>query len=146
MSPEYVTEGIFSIKSDVFSFGVLLLEIVSGKRNTGHHEYQNSFNLVGYACESWKEGKVLNLMDPLLRDTVLMNEVTRCIHVGLLCVQENAVDRPTMTDVISMISSETPPSTYPKQPPFFTMRMSKTDLPQKTSSFNNVTVTSLDGR
>ncbi|KAM0943905.1 putative protein kinase RLK-Pelle-DLSV family [Dioscorea sansibarensis] len=48
MSPEYASEGLFSIKSDVFSFGVLLLEIVSGKRNAGFHRYGNSFNLLGY--------------------------------------------------------------------------------------------------
>ena len=47
MSPEYALEGLFSIKSDVFSFGVLLLEIVSGKKNTGSYQ-TNSFNLLRY--------------------------------------------------------------------------------------------------
>ena len=47
MSPEYALEGIFSIKSDVFSFGVLLLEIVSGKKNTGFYR-TDSLNLLGY--------------------------------------------------------------------------------------------------
>lgn len=47
MSPEYAMEGIFSIKSDVFSFGVLLLEIISGKKNTGFYQ-TNSFSLLGY--------------------------------------------------------------------------------------------------
>ena len=47
MSPEYAIEGIFSIKSDVFSFGVLLLEIVSGKKNTGFYQTA-SLNLLGY--------------------------------------------------------------------------------------------------
>ncbi|KAL5659097.1 hypothetical protein ACJX0J_032260, partial [Zea mays] len=48
MAPEYASEGIFSVKSDVYSFGVLLLEIVSGKRNTGHHNYGDFVNLLGY--------------------------------------------------------------------------------------------------
>ena len=49
MSPEYASEGIYSIKSDVFSFGVLLLEILTGKRNSGsHHEYGDFLNLLGY--------------------------------------------------------------------------------------------------
>jgi len=47
MSPEYAMEGIFSIKSDVFSFGVLLLEILSGKKNTGFYQC-DSINLIGY--------------------------------------------------------------------------------------------------
>jgi serine/threonine protein kinase len=48
MSPEYASEGIYSIKSDVFSFGVLLLEILSGKRNSGFHQYGDFLNLLGY--------------------------------------------------------------------------------------------------
>jgi serine/threonine protein kinase len=48
MSPEYASEGIYSIKSDVFSFGVLLLEILSGKRNSGFHRYGEFLNLLGY--------------------------------------------------------------------------------------------------
>ena len=48
MSPEYASEGIFSVKADVYSFGVLLLEIVSGKRNSSHHQYGDFINLLGY--------------------------------------------------------------------------------------------------
>jgi hypothetical protein len=47
MSPEYALEGLFSIKSNVFSFGVLLLEIMSGKKNTGFYQ-TNSLHLIGY--------------------------------------------------------------------------------------------------
>ena len=52
MAPEYASEGIFSVKSDVYSFGVLLLEIVSGKRNSGHHQYSDFINLLGYVRSS----------------------------------------------------------------------------------------------
>lgn len=48
MAPEYALEGQFSIKSDVFSFGVLLLEIISGKRNNGFNQTGNIGNLLGY--------------------------------------------------------------------------------------------------
>lgn len=51
MSPEYALEGIFSIKSDVFSFGVLMLEIVSGKKNTGFY-HTDSLNLLGYVSSN----------------------------------------------------------------------------------------------
>lgn len=49
MSPEYAGEGLFSVKSDVFSFGVILLEIVSGERNRGFlHSEHPGFNLLGH--------------------------------------------------------------------------------------------------
>ncbi|XP_076908342.1 G-type lectin S-receptor-like serine/threonine-protein kinase At4g27290 [Bidens hawaiensis] len=50
MSPEYALDGIFSIKSDVFSFGVLLLEIVSGKRNKGFVHSENESNFIQHVC------------------------------------------------------------------------------------------------
>jgi len=52
MAPEYAMEGIFSIKSDVFSFGVLLLEIISGTRNAGSHQRGQSLNLLGHVSKS----------------------------------------------------------------------------------------------
>lgn len=52
MSPEYAMDGIFSMKSDVFSFGVLLLEIISGKRNNGFYNSNRDLNLLG--CVSFK--------------------------------------------------------------------------------------------
>ena len=51
MSPEYALEGLFSTKSDVFSFGVLLLEILSGKKNTGFYQ-SDSLNLLGYVSNT----------------------------------------------------------------------------------------------
>ncbi|KAI9198004.1 hypothetical protein LWI28_008433 [Acer negundo] len=66
MSPEYAMGGQFSEKSDVFSFGVLLLEIVSGKRNTGFYQDENSLTLLGYAWKLWNENNISALIDPLL--------------------------------------------------------------------------------
>jgi len=48
MAPEYASEGLYSIKSDVFSFGVLILEIITGKRNSGFHQHEDFLNLLGY--------------------------------------------------------------------------------------------------
>ncbi|KAK9229604.1 hypothetical protein WN944_022567 [Citrus x changshan-huyou] len=68
MSPEYAFGGIFSIKSDVFSFGVLLLEIVSGKKNTGFYR-TDYLNLLGYAWDLWTSNRTLELIDdPVLED------------------------------------------------------------------------------
>ncbi|KAM7510562.1 hypothetical protein LguiB_009437 [Lonicera macranthoides] len=120
MSPEYAMEGTFSIKSDVFSFGVLVLEIVSGRKNTSFYHLDQQFNLIGYGWELWKEGTSLALMDPTLSDSCVVPQVLRTIHVGLLCVQDNATDRPTMLDVVSLLSNESVPLPAPKQPAFLT--------------------------
>ncbi|XP_021834841.1 G-type lectin S-receptor-like serine/threonine-protein kinase At1g11330 [Prunus avium] len=122
MSPEYAMEGIFSIKSDVYSFGVLMLEIISGRRNNSFYNADRLLNIVGYAWELWKEGTVLELMDPTVGDTCIKDQFLRCIHVGLLCVEENAADRPTMSNVISMLTNESMLSALPTKPAFFTGR------------------------
>ncbi|XP_078158118.1 cysteine-rich receptor-like protein kinase 44 [Carex rostrata] len=98
MSPEYITEGTFSIKSDVYSFGVILLEIISGKRNQGNQ------NLLAYAWKFWEEENILKLLDAAVQSTVHTTELSRCIHVGLLCVQECPDDRPSMSSVVMMLS------------------------------------------
>ncbi|KAG9159746.1 hypothetical protein Leryth_007760 [Lithospermum erythrorhizon] len=106
MSPEYALQGIFSEKSDVFSFGVVLLEIVTSQKNSGSC-FQNSVNLSGHAWQMWSEGKALELMDSRLAGSYYdPSEVIRCIHVGLLCVQDNVTDRPTMAAIVSMLSSD----------------------------------------
>ncbi|KAB1199563.1 Cysteine-rich receptor-like protein kinase 10 [Morella rubra] len=107
MAPEYALFGQFSIKSDVFSFGVLILEIVSGKKITSFGGEGNIEYLLPYAWRNWQEGTASNLIDPLLiRDGRISYELTRCIHIGLLCIQENVADRPNMASVVYMLNSD----------------------------------------
>ncbi|XP_022633780.1 G-type lectin S-receptor-like serine/threonine-protein kinase At1g67520 [Vigna radiata var. radiata] len=122
MSPEYAMEGIFSTKSDVYSFGVLLLEIVSGRRNTSLYDVDLHLNLLGHAWELWKEGAPLQLVDPSLSESFDVDEVKRCIQVGLLCVAHYANDRPTMFDVVSMLTNESLIVTLPQRPAFYLER------------------------
>ncbi|CAA7394627.1 unnamed protein product [Spirodela intermedia] len=118
MSPEYAMDGVFSEKSDVFSFGVMVLEIVTGKRTTGFYPYKDSFSLVGYVWQMWKEGRSLELVDPAVDNVVLTFEAEKCIRVGLLCVQEDAADRPDMSSVVFMLRKESTALSSPKQPTF----------------------------
>ncbi|XP_077243372.1 G-type lectin S-receptor-like serine/threonine-protein kinase At4g27290 isoform X1 [Tasmannia lanceolata] len=117
MSPEYAMNGLFSVKSDVFSFGVILLEIISGKKNSCYVD-DPSITLIGHVWELWKEDRALELLDPsIMVNTCAENEVLRCIHVGLLCVQESPSDRPTMSAVVFMLGNETTMN-QPKKPAF----------------------------
>ncbi|GKV10181.1 hypothetical protein SLEP1_g21588 [Rubroshorea leprosula] len=120
MSPEYVSQGIVSFKTDVFSFGVLLLELVSGRKNTTRYRPDLPLKLTGYAWHLWNEGRGLELMDPSVDEVCPYDQILRCIHIGLLCVQDHAEDRPTMFDVVAMLSNETIPLPEPKKPGFFT--------------------------
>ncbi|KAK9209453.1 hypothetical protein WN944_001819 [Citrus x changshan-huyou] len=118
MSPEYALDGLFSIKSDVFSFGILMLETLSGKKNTGVYN-ADSFNLLGYAWDLWKDDKFHELIDPvILQDEISLPMLVRYINVALLCVQENAADRPTMSDIVSIINNEHLELPSPKEPAF----------------------------
>ncbi|PRQ44833.1 putative protein kinase RLK-Pelle-DLSV family [Rosa chinensis] len=149
MSPEYAMEGLFSIKSDVYSFGVLLLEIIIGKKNAGyyHEEYSNS-NLVGHVWELWKKGRAVEVIDSSIGESYLVSEVIRCIQISLLCVQEFATDRPTMSAVVSMLGNDAAlPS--PRRPAFLLKRTSPSGDPSSSegaNSVNDVTCTIIEAR
>ncbi|XP_048319086.2 G-type lectin S-receptor-like serine/threonine-protein kinase At1g11410 isoform X2 [Ziziphus jujuba] len=127
MSPEYAMQGLYSTKSDVFSFGVLLLEIITGRKNTNYISGSPYPNLIGN------------------------EEISKCIHIGLLCVQESATDRPTMSTVIFMLVNETtlPP---PNTPAFIFLQKtshngdSSTSRSGEAASLNSVTITTLEAR
>ncbi|KAM4070384.1 hypothetical protein ACB094_12G161400 [Castanea mollissima] len=148
MSPEYAMQGLFSIKSDVYSFGVLLLEIITGKRNGTYHHDGPSSNLIGHVWDLWREENSMKIVDPLLDETYPANEVSRCIQIGLLCVQEHATDRPTMSTVVFMLGNDTHlPS--PKQPAFIlkgTYNSTDISTSAASNSINEITFSKIDGR
>ncbi|XP_076960445.1 G-type lectin S-receptor-like serine/threonine-protein kinase At4g27290 [Bidens hawaiensis] len=147
ISPEYAVNGLYSVKSDIFSFGVLVLEIVSGKKNRGFVHEDHDGNLLGHAWRLYKEGKPLNLIDECFFTSYSASEVLRSIHVGLLCVQQRVEDRPDTPTVLGMLGGEgSLPS--PKKPAFFVQEseINSTSIPSLRSSVNGVTISQVDGR
>ncbi|XP_060971131.1 cysteine-rich receptor-like protein kinase 44 [Cannabis sativa] len=118
MAPEYAMHGQFSAKSDVFSFGVLILEIVSGQKNNSFRQGENIEDLLRYTWRIWREQNTSKMVDPLMR-VGSGSEVMRCIHIGLLCVQENIANRPTMNAIVLMLNSNSLSLPLPSEPAFF---------------------------
>ncbi|XP_020222504.1 G-type lectin S-receptor-like serine/threonine-protein kinase At4g27290 [Cajanus cajan] len=149
MAPEYAADGLFSIKSDVFSFGILLLEIISGKRNRGFYVESHCPNLVTHAWSLWKEGRAIEMFDSNIEGSCVLSEVLRCIHVGLLCIQQHAEDRPAMPSVVLMLGSESELA-EPKEPGFYVKNDQGAITPfssrSDTVSTNEITITLLEAR
>ncbi|XP_028791841.1 G-type lectin S-receptor-like serine/threonine-protein kinase At1g11330, partial [Neltuma alba] len=151
ISPEYATEGLYSEKSDVFSFGVLLLEIISGRKNTSFYEDAESLTLLGFAWKLWINANVIPLIDPRIYDPIFHEDILKCTHIGLLCVQELAKDRPIMASVMSMLQSEIVDLPPPSQPAFIlrqTMSHATEQSPRSNElcSINKVTISNFEGR
>ncbi|GJX20688.1 G-type lectin S-receptor-like serine/threonine-protein kinase [Tanacetum coccineum] len=150
MSPEYVIGGTFSVKSDIFSFGVLMLEIVTGRKTSSFIHIDPTSSLIGYAWELYQKGDALELMDPSLASTCVVQQFLRTVHVALLCVQNHAADRPTTSDMISMLLNDTISLPTPKEPPFVLQRedsdLTSVERKIKDCSVNNMTITVLDAR
>ncbi|VAI79311.1 unnamed protein product [Triticum turgidum subsp. durum] len=117
-APEYASRGAYSLKTDVFSFGILVLVIISGRKNTILDKQGDTVgDLVRDAWHMWKDQRLHELVDPLLGDGYEVAEIIRCAQVALLCAQEDPADRPAMTDVAAMLNSESISSPMePKQP------------------------------
>ncbi|GKD45658.1 putative receptor-like protein kinase [Tanacetum coccineum] len=109
MAPEYAMHGQFSVKSDVFSFGVLVMEM---------------------AWKTWRNGTPLDMIDPTLKTGPgSLRNVIRSIHIGLLCVQENVDDRPTMATVVHMLNNLSVTLPVPSEPAFFMRSNTHLEMP-----------------
>ncbi|CAN1859405.1 G-type lectin S-receptor-like serine/threonine-protein kinase RKS1 [Linum perenne] len=146
MSPEYVIFGRYSVKLDVFSFGVILLETVTGKKINGFFHDDPLLSLIGHVWELWREGRAIEAIDPSIsiKDS---NEVLRCIEIGLLCVEENATDRPDMLAVVLMLNSVNTPVPSPKKPAFVVCVKPKLLLgEEQTCSINDMSFSGILSR
>ncbi|XP_074267430.1 cysteine-rich receptor-like protein kinase 10 [Silene latifolia] len=104
MAPEYIMTGEYTDKSDVYSFGIMLLEIVSGRKNRKPRHSPQTEDLSIETWRLWNEERSFEITDQMLIDNCSRSEVMRCIQIGLLCVQANAEERPTMTAAVLMLT------------------------------------------
>ncbi|KAM0845532.1 hypothetical protein ACQ4PT_056309 [Festuca glaucescens] len=120
MAPEYAMRGQYSVKSDAFSFGVLLLEIVTGRKNSSFADSEQSIDLLSLVWEHWSTGTVEELADPSLGlgSRSPGGQMLKPVNIGLLCVQDSPADRPTMSTVNVMLSSSTVSLQAPSRPTF----------------------------
>ncbi|XP_027171885.1 cysteine-rich receptor-like protein kinase 10 [Coffea eugenioides] len=119
MAPEYTRCGQFSVKSDVFSFGVVILEIITGKKNSSFYVSEDSEGLLSYAWKHWRSGDPLALLDSSIGDSYIKNEVIQCVQVGLVCVEEDVSKRPTMASVVQMLNNSSVTLPTPHCPAVF---------------------------
>ncbi|PRQ52870.1 putative protein kinase RLK-Pelle-DLSV family [Rosa chinensis] len=156
MAPQYGKNGNFSTKLDAYSFGILVLEIITGRKNSSFRDFSN---LQSYAWQHWANGTALDMLDSSLGDHQWRRfEVLKCIHIGLLCVQEAPTNRPTMSEVVMMLNSYTLTSQVPSLPAFFVRQGSSAHSQQLgarressatsevSQSVNDVTITELHPR
>ncbi|MBA0556400.1 hypothetical protein Golob_026505 [Gossypium lobatum] len=136
MAPEYAQYGQYSVKSDVYSFGVMVLETISGKKISSFSNQEVGDSLLTHAWRNWRKGTPLEVVDPILRDGS-RSEIMRCIHLGLLCVQDNIDSRPTMASVVLMLSSYSISLPVPSRPAFSMHSTMETETKSQSSSLSN---------
>ncbi|KAK7316472.1 hypothetical protein VNO77_35530 [Canavalia gladiata] len=116
MAPEYLVRGQLTDKADVYSFGVLVLEILSGRKNNVFRE--DSSTLLQTVWKLYQANRLVEAVDPCLGDDFPATEASRVFQIGLQCTQASASRRPSMAQVVCMLSNSNLNVLVPKQPPF----------------------------
>ncbi|XP_050120293.1 cysteine-rich receptor-like protein kinase 2 isoform X2 [Malus sylvestris] len=115
MAPEYAVSGKLTEKADVYSFGVLAIEVICGRRNNS--VLSSSTSILHMTWDLYGTCRLREVVDPLLEGKFENEEASRLLQIGLLCVQASAELRPAMSLVVKMLTEnlEIP---QPTQPPF----------------------------
>ncbi|KAI3761913.1 hypothetical protein L1987_52336 [Smallanthus sonchifolius] len=122
MAPEYIVRGQLTEKADVFSFGVVVLEIACGRKNNAFDE--DSGSLLQTVWRIYNEGVVSEAIDPLLKGDFPEHEALKVLKIGLLCTQASATLRPSMEEVVEFFTTNVREQQIPvpQQPPFLNAR------------------------
>ncbi|ONI12340.1 hypothetical protein PRUPE_4G158000 [Prunus persica] len=108
MAPEYAMRGYLTDKADVYSFGIVALEIVSGKSNTNYRPKEEFVYLLDGAYVLQEQGNMLELVDPSLGSNYSKEEAMTMLNLALLCCNPSPTLRPPMSSVVSMLEGKSP--------------------------------------
>jgi len=103
LAPEWLSGIPITPKVDVYSFGMVLLELISGKRNTPEVNSKSSHHVFYFPVEAISklhEGDLKSLVDPQLHGDLYLEEAERICKIAFWCIQDNECDRPTMGEVV----------------------------------------------
>lgn len=134
MAPEYVMHGHLSVKADVFSFGVLILELISGQKNSTFDVNLDAQNLLEWAWKLYKKGRSLEVLDPSLASSAVAEQVAMCVQIGLLCTQADPKSRPNMRRVVVMLSKKPGTLEEPTRPGYPGSRYRRSRRPTTSTS------------
>ncbi|XP_040362505.1 probable LRR receptor-like serine/threonine-protein kinase At1g53430 isoform X2 [Rosa chinensis] len=108
MAPEYAMRGYLTDKADVYSFGIVALEIVSGKSNTNYRPKEEYVYLLDWAYVLQEQGNMLELVDPDLGSNYSKEQAMTMLNLALLCTNPSPTLRPPMSSVVSMLEGKSP--------------------------------------
>ncbi|KAF3604516.1 hypothetical protein F2Q69_00033783 [Brassica cretica] len=137
----YIAQGRFSVKTDVYSYGIMVLEIICGRKN-------NSFQPSGvalHAWTNWRGDRALDIVDSVITENVSRNEMMKCINIGLLCVQESVTRRPNMNSVVHWLKSNSVTLPVPSTPAYV-VHSESGEASRVSQSTVNVSITELEPR
>ncbi|KAJ0500500.1 putative protein kinase RLK-Pelle-DLSV family [Helianthus annuus] len=112
MAPEYALRGYLTDKADVYSYGIVLLEIVSGRGNIADKAKENQFVLLDQAISLKTYGNLMELVDPKLDSKYDIQEMTVVINLALACTAVSPANRPTMSSAVSMLEGRIVPQDF----------------------------------
>ncbi|GFQ08534.1 cysteine-rich receptor-like protein kinase 1 [Phtheirospermum japonicum] len=137
MAPEYLVKGQLTEKADVYSYGVLVLEVVCARKNNAFVERSES--LLHTVWQLFKSDRITEAVDPSLKGDFPATEASKVLRIGLLCAQASVAQRPSMADVVRMLTDENYEIPEPKQPPFLSTSTLSLSSTRSSYSINSST-------
>ncbi|XP_031478297.1 cysteine-rich receptor-like protein kinase 3 [Nymphaea colorata] len=127
MAPEYLVHGKLTEKADIYSFGVLIIEIVTGRRNNSCQ--QNFGHCLQMVWNFYVSNKLTECVDPKLSGNFPEQDAVHVLKVGLLCCQASAELRPPISMVVKMLTDRNCTISSPTQPPFLNSNVINQEIP-----------------
>ncbi|XP_073280892.1 probable LRR receptor-like serine/threonine-protein kinase At1g07650 isoform X2 [Primulina huaijiensis] len=131
MAPEYALWGHLTYKADVYSFGIVTLELVAGMNNTRFRPSDGYFCLLDWALVLQKRGKLMELVDPRLLPDLDVEETEKLIRIALLCTSPSPALRPTMSEVVSMLQGNVSIQEFNMDPSIYSSELKLNALREK---------------